>query len=43
MFEAGLDEILRTQGIYFEIGLGVDGPGDAGKMKHQVHILHPRL
>ena len=41
MFEAGLDEILRAQGIHLEIGLGVDGPGGAGEMKHQVDIFHP--
>ena len=42
MFEAGLDEIFRAQGIHLEIGLGVDGPGHAGEMKHQVHIFNPR-
>ena len=43
MFKAGLDEILRAQGIHCEIGLGVDGPGSTGEMKHQVHIFHTRL
>ena len=42
MFEAGLDEILRAQGIHLEIGLGFDGPGRAGEMKHQVDIFHTR-
>ena len=41
MFEAGLDEILRAQGIHREIGLGCDGPGRAREMKHQVDIFHP--
>ena len=40
MFEAGLDEILRAQGIHLEIGLGFDGPGRAREMKHQVDIFH---
>jgi hypothetical protein len=25
MFDAGLDEVLRAQGIHLEIGFGVDG------------------
>ena len=41
MFEAGLDEIFRAQGIHLEIGLGVDGPGHAGEMKHQAQISTP--
>jgi len=40
MFEAGLDEILRAQGIHLEIGLCFDGPGRAREMKHQVDIFH---
>ncbi len=42
MFEAGLDEIFRAQGIHRAIGFCFDGPGGAGEMQDQVDILDTR-
>jgi len=40
MFEAGLDEIIRAQGIHFEIGLFFDGRCHTRKMKHLIDVFH---
>jgi len=39
-FEAGLDEVLRSSSIYFEVGLLFDGLGHPCKMEDLFYPLH---
>jgi hypothetical protein len=40
VFDAGLDKVLRTQGIHFEIGFFFDGRCRTRKMKHLIDVFH---
>jgi hypothetical protein len=40
VFDAGLDKVLRTQGIHFEIGFFFDGRYRTRKMKHLIDVFH---
>jgi hypothetical protein len=40
IFDAGLDKVLRTQGIHFEIGFFIDGRYRTREMKHLIDVFY---